>query len=138
MTWEPFKPAATANLKAGEASLDSRGRLTMRDEDLERAGIMGKRVAVDMDRESRRVMLREPASRAQPAISITTANTKRTRTSKIHLLPAVRAMGLVINGPARCMVDVIEHGNGRAMIVHLPLERAKLRAKPIERAGGAS
>lgn len=138
MTWEAFTPAATSCLRDGEASLDSRGRITILDADLERAGILSSRVAIMLDREGRRIMLREPASRSEPSVAITVANQKRTRTSKIHIRPAIRKMGLKLDGPARCSVDVIPNGGARALVVHLPLERERVLAKPLRPAGDAS
>jgi len=132
VTWETYTPAWTKVLVAGEASLSKSGSLTILDKDLEAAGIAGGRVVVRMDRQERRIALRSPASRAEPSLSFSVANGKRTRSSKIHIGRVLRVMGLELRHAVRCQVVV--HGDELIVLLPLePVEPARVKATPIPR-----
>lgn len=71
MTWEPYKPARTTKrMVAGEARLNRSGQLRLHNADLERAGIVGRDIAVEMDREECRLGLRAPEGWHGPTMTL--------------------------------------------------------------------
>jgi len=134
VTWERYEPKCRARIVPGEASLTMDGSLTIRDVDLEQAGIAGNRVVVMMDTESRRVMLREPEHPGEPCMTLSRCRSSPPA-SKVNLSRVIEQMGVSFDQPVRCRVGARDEGG---LVVMFPGGGApqKAKATPIRKEAG--
>lgn len=135
MTWEIYSPKLTRPVARGEASLSAKGTLTVLDVELEAAAITGKRVVVEINRESRQVLLREPRRPSEPYLTFSAGGGKSGRSSKVSLKRVLEVMAITLEGSTRCPAHVRPEGG---LIVTIPGSVAKptQKATPIRKEAG--
>lgn len=126
MTWKVYEPKTRSGLADGQAAISMGGALRVTVDELEKAGITGRDVVVELDPEEQRISLRAPASKRDPAMRLSGDGGSRSLNAKSVL----QALGVTPEEAAGRHPTTV---NANRLIVMLP-KKAK-RATPI---GGRS